>query len=149
MSSEYAEKRIKDALKLARGNRNKARQQLIAWTYEDPKLLHALTKAHLSGIIAYNIERVASGRADAAKAQREAPPPQKQPPQKQPTQQAQAAQKPKKEESFGMQILKAASGSHEVFGLEDLGRPQKRGAASQNHINAIRALAKGQSDSRH
>lgn len=148
MSSEYAENRIKDALKLARGNRNKARQQLIAWTYEDAKLLHALTKAHLSGIVAYNIERVASGRADAAKAKREAPPPPS-PQQKQPPRQAQAPQKPKQEETFGMQILKAATGSPEVFGLEDQGRPQKRGAASQNHINAIRALAKGQSDSKH
>ena len=58
MSREYAEKRIKDALKQARGNATKARQQIIAWTNEDPKLLQALAQPHLTGIVAHAINRV-------------------------------------------------------------------------------------------
>jgi hypothetical protein len=131
MSSEYAENRIKEALKLSKGNQAIARQQLIAWAFEDAKLLQALTKPHLSGIVAYNIERVASGRASAAK-------------------QPQAAQKPvqktsagkaAKPEQFGLEILKAVAGKPEIFGLEDFGAPQKRGAASPRHIEAIKAMA--------
>ncbi len=140
MSLEYAESRIKEALKAASGNKIKARQQVIAWTYEDAKLLHALTKAHLSGIVAYNIERVASGRADLARAKKAAPINRPDAPKKssQPT-----AKKGEKEESFGLQILKAAGASSTTFGFEDAGGPQKRGA-SQSHINAIRAIAESQ-----
>lgn len=127
MSLEYAERRIKEALKQAKGNTTRARQQVIAWTYEDAKLLHALTKNHLSGIVAYHIERVASGRGEKDKA----PPPPK------PKQSAKA-----KEDRFGMEILKAIVDSDaEVFGLESGGAPRKRGQASQDHINAIHKMA--------
>ena len=132
MSLEYAERRIAEALKLAKGNQARARQQVIAWALNDDKLLKALTKSHLSGIVAYNIERVASGRAAAArKAQK-------------PVQRAAAAaQNTKKEADFGVELLRAvASSSSEVFGLENgsagIGRPKQ---VSQNHINAIRAIA--------
>ena len=136
MSMEYAEKRIKEALNLAKGNRLKARQQVIAWTYEDSKLLHELTKAHLNGIVAYNVERVDSGRAEAAKAA---------PPKVEPKAKKQAAPqaKPKsEEEKFGLEILKAVAGSNPaIFGLEDPGAPRGRTGASQKHIDAINALA--------
>lgn len=138
MSLEYAERRIAEALKLAKGNQARARQQVTAWALQDDKLLQALTKSHLSGIVAYNIERVASGRAAAArKAQK---------PVQKPT--ANKA-KPKKEEDFGVELLRAvASSSSEVFGLENgsagVGRP---GQVSQNHINAIRAIATKQKKS--
>ena len=131
MSLEYAERRIAEALKLAKGNQARARQQVTAWALQDDKLLQALTKSHLSGIVAYNIERVASGRAAAArKAQKPTPKP------------ANKAA-PQKEADFGVELLKAvASSSSEVFGLENgsagIGRP---GQVSQNHINAIRAIA--------
>ena len=132
MSLEYAERRIAEALKQAKGNQARARQQVIAWALQDDKLLQALTKSHLSGIVAYNIERVASGRAAAArKAQK--------PVQKKPAN----AQKQNQEADFGVELLRAvASSSTEVFGLENgsagIGRP---GEVSQNHINAIRAIA--------
>ncbi len=136
MTLEYAESRIKEALKLSKGNTLKARQQIIAWTFEDPKLLHALTKPHLTGIVAYNIERVMSGRADAQRAQKTqaAPPTQlnKKP--------ITSSPKPQKEETFGMQILKAAGASPALFGFEDA-NASKGGRVSQNHINAIRAIA--------
>ena len=131
MSLEYAERRIAEALKLAKGNQARARQQVTAWALQDEKLLQALTKSHLSGIVAYNIERVASGRAAAArKAQKPAPA------------KTAKAQNINKEADFGVELLKAvASSSSEVFGLEtnaSLTRPKQ---VSQNHINAIRAIA--------
>ena len=131
MSLEYAERRIAEALKLAKGNQARARQQVIAWALTDEKLLQALTKSHLSGIVAYNIERVASGRAAAArKAQK-------------PAKKAANATKTNQEADFGVELLKAvASSSSEVFGLENntagLGGKTQ---VSQNHINAIRAIA--------
>jgi hypothetical protein len=149
MSMEYVESRIKEALKLCGGNRLKARQQVIAWTYEDNKLLHALASPHLSGIVAYNVERVDSGRAEAAKAP---PPPPEEPPvqaEKQdsaprPNSKPQAKAKPQKpkDEQFGLEILKAATGGNStMFGLEDTGAPQKRQGASQSHIDTMKAIA--------
>src|SRR5688572_30825087 len=58
MSREYAEKRIRQALEMFKGNETKARQQIIAWTYEDTKLLQALTQPHITGIVAHAIGRV-------------------------------------------------------------------------------------------
>ena len=132
MSLEYAEQRIKEALKLNKGNAIKARQQIIAWTFEDSKLLHALAKPHLSGIVAYNIERVASGRADKARTNKETPA-------EKPAQKAAPTGK-KKEESFGLEILKAVAGSPEIFGLEDPGAPRGSGRVSQSHMDAIQAI---------
>lgn len=140
MSLEYAENRIKEALKLCNGNRIKARQMIIAMAMEDQKLLQALTKAHLSGIVAYNIERVSSGRADKARAKNT-----KAAPQKPQAQRASTSGNTEKEESFGLQMLKAAGASDSTFGFEDAGRGGGRGV-SQTHINAIRAIAQKQKD---
>ena len=131
MSLEYAERRIAEALKLSKGNQARARQQVTAWALQDDKLLQALTKSHLSGIVAYNIERVASGRAAAARKVQK------------PVQKPANKSKPKQEADFGVQLLKAvASSSSEVFGLENGSAGVTRpGQVSQNHINAIRAIA--------
>ena len=126
MSMDYVEKRVKEALKLSKGNALKARKQLMAWTYEDVKLLHALTQNHLSGIVAYHIDRVKSGRSDKAKI---------------PPLMSKKAAASKKPESFGMEILKAVVNSGELFGLETPGMTRKRGQASQRHINAINQMA--------
>jgi hypothetical protein len=121
MSREYAEKRIKEALHLTRGNVAKARQQVIAWTFDDMKLLHALTKPHMTGIVAHAVGRVASGKAD----------PQEVP---LPEHRAELDQ----EGSFGMDILKTiAGGETNQFGQEGYGRPIKKQGASQQHIDAI------------
>lgn len=128
MSLKYAEGRIKEALRLSGGNAALARQQVIDWAADDSTLLLALTKAHLSGIVAYNIERVMSGRAEAAK--RKDPPPQE----------AKAAA-PERRDDFGLEILKAvASSSSAIFGLEDTGVPQKRARASRQHLEAMKAI---------
>lgn len=135
MSLDYAKGRIKEALKLCGGNQVRARQQVIAWTYEDAKLLHALAKPHLSGIVAYNIERVASGRADSV-----APAPQSKSRTEELSKKAKKNGAAPKEEAFGMELLKAVTGSPEVFGLEDPGAPRKKAGVSKAHLDAIEAL---------
>lgn len=125
MSLEYVERRISDALDQAKGNTTKARQLVIKWCADDAKLLRGLTQAHLNGIVAYNIDRVVSGRSEKAR--------------KKP-----AAAKPKAplpKEKFGMEILKAVVNSGSIFGLEAGAAPRKKGQASQQHIDAIRKLA--------
>lgn len=138
MSLEYAEQRIKEAIKLhGRNNQAKVRQQIIAWTFEDFKLLQALAKPHLSGVVAYHVERVLSGRSEKAKAA-------SQPAARTKTQAAsKPAQISKQEESFGMEIMKAiASDSGSLFGFENTGAPTKRpGQVSQSHVDALRQMA--------
>ena len=128
MSMEYAEKRIEEALKQAGGHAGRARQQIVAWCYEDAKLLHALTKPHLNGIVAYNVERVQSGRHVAAK---EAPTP------------SVPDMPDMRDEELGMEILRAvAARDAVVFGAENTGLPQMRkGKASKQHMDAIRLIA--------
>ncbi len=126
MSREYAERRIRDALKQNGGNAPRACRQIIAWTYEDSKLLHELTKAHLGGIVAYNVERVTSGRADRGNEIEEAP----------------EAAPLSEDEAFGMDLLRAVAGANAtVFGQETAGTPVKRGKASKQHIDALRLMA--------
>ncbi|MGH1398103.1 MAG: hypothetical protein ACRBCT_02705 [Alphaproteobacteria bacterium] len=128
MSLEYVERKIVEALKLHNGNTARTREQLIAWAIEDQQLLLGLTKSHLSGIAAYNIERVVSGRA--AKARAQAKP-------KAPAKQRQPAGN-----DFGVELLKAvASTSSEVFGLENNTPLGGRARVSQGHINAINSIA--------
>lgn len=127
MSKEYAEKRIQDALKQAGGNAGRARQQIVAWCYEDSKLLHALAKPHLNGIVAYQVERVQSGR-NVSKEQPERKTPQV---------------PDVRDEDLGMEVLRAiAAQDAVVFGHENTGLPQMRKSkASRQHIEAINILA--------
>lgn len=128
MSREYAEDRIKDALRMHGGNLTLARQQITSWAFEDTKLLYALAKPHLNGIIAYQVERVASGRADR---DRSAPPVAKP-----------AIQTPLREENFGMDLLRAVAASDAaIFGQENIGAPMRKGRASQSHVSAIHHIA--------
>src|SRR5262245_28489566 len=125
MSLEYVERRIEEALKAAKGNSTKARQTVIKWCQDDAKLLHGLTQAHLNGIVAYNIDRVISGRSDKNKKKSTTVKPKAPPP----------------KEKFGMEILKAVVNSGSIFGLEAGAAPRKKGQASQQHIDAIKKLA--------
>lgn len=126
MSREYADKRIREALRLAKGNATKARQQIVAWTNEDPKLLMALTKPHLTGIVAHAINRVVSrmeSGLDEPEDIPETPAGLNMPP-----------------ETFGMEIMQALKGSNAVFGHEGAG-PARRPQASQRHIDALKKIA--------
>lgn len=141
MSREYVENRIRQALKQHNGNAYNAKKQIMAWTYEDVKLLQYITKPHLSGIVAYNIERVISAIEEEERAPKKAQQPANS---DMPTQQqkpkVKTSPKTKKEDAFGMQLLKAVAGSSEVFGF-DSGRPSRRPTASKRHSDILRHIA--------
>ncbi len=125
MSREYAESRIREALKLAKGNPTKARQRVIAWTFEDPKLLQALARPHLSGIVAHAINRAIS---------------------RQDLEEVEAPDEPEKlnmaPETFGAEILAALqSGNTARFGQEGNAPQGRRGQASKSHIEALKKIA--------
>lgn len=123
MSWDYAEKKIKEALHVTRGNSAAARQQVINWAMEDARLLKALVKPHMVGITAHAVNRVESGKTE---------------PQAVAVPEGGAA--PKKD-SFGMDILKTiAGGDTAQFGQENYGRPVKKRGASQSHIDAIQQM---------
>jgi len=122
MNRDYAERRIREAIKASNGNAAKARQQIIAWAADDAKLMHELVAPHITGIVAHAVERVAT--------MKEKPMPKV--PEKVP-----AGTK----DGFGMEILKAiALGNPAQFGLESGSAPTKKQAASQRHVDAIRAM---------
>ena len=124
MSREYAEKKIKEALHVTRGNTTKAQQQIIAWAMEDARLLKELVKPHMVGIVAHAVGRVMSGKTE---------------PETVPLPQHKAELD--KDDSFGMEILKTiASGNTAQFGQESAGRPVKKQGASQQHIDAIQQM---------
>ena len=127
MDQDYVENKVREALKNNSGNAARARQQIILWATEDQRLLLGLTKAHLSGIVSYNIDRVASGRADSQKQERGDGP---------------AIPTPSNEEAdFGMEILRAVAGNNGAqFGFEPstLGKRQQ---VSQSHVDALRMMA--------
>lgn len=123
MSNEYAENKIKDALKLCNGNMRLARQQIVALAREDMYLLRALVRPHLDGIVAYQVERVASGRAEKEEDHPEFP-------------------LSKIDDDFGMKLLRAAvSDDVRVFGRDNMLQPRKRKIASKQHIDAIHKMA--------
>ncbi len=123
MNREYAERRIREALKASGGNAARARQQVITWAFDDAKLLHELVAPHITGIVAHAVNRVMTTKEKAVPAT----------PEKKPVE----AGAP---DAFGMEILKAiALGNPAQFGLES-GTPIKKQAASQRHIDAIRQM---------
>ncbi len=126
MSRDYAERRIRDALKSSGGNAARARQQIIAWALEDSKLMQELVAPHLTGIVAHAVNRVMTMKEKKVPAAPEAA---------QPVKGDNPASDP-----FGMEILKAiALGNPAQFGLES-GVTTKKQAASQRHIDAIRQM---------
>ncbi len=123
MSREYAEGKIKEALKAHKGNLALARQQVITWSYEDARLMKALARPHLDGIVAYQIERVASGRAEIEKRHPE-------------------EVTIEEGENFGMDLLRAVAASEAaIFGHENTANAAKRRTASKQHIDAIHKMA--------
>jgi hypothetical protein len=127
MSRTYADNRIKEALRRNNGHLLKARQQVIAWTYEDTKLLHELTRPHLLGIVAHAVNRIASEMPEET-GNKKAPPP-----------------KPKKEtrdQQFGKELLKVlANGDPAIFGQENFSPPAKSTRASQRHVDTLRTIS--------
>lgn len=137
MSANYVVSRIKEALYNAKGNKAKAKQQIIAWAKTDVQLLEGLTRAHLGGIVDFNINRVESGKglpSTASPAAKAAP--------------KKAQRKmvnPAQGSAFGQEILKTvSSGNATVFGLESYespNLPSKDSGASQRHVDALNHIA--------
>jgi hypothetical protein len=124
MSREYAAERIKEALKLSKGNATKARQLIVAWTNEDPRLLASLTRPHLTGIVAHAINRVITSGDNLT----ETPP-------------AKPNALNTTPETFGREIMEALKGSATVFGHEGGVSQGRRVMASQRHIDALKRMA--------
>lgn len=129
MNRDYSESKIREALRLSGGNATRARQQVIAWAFDDTKLLHELMAPHMTGIVAHAINHVM--------AEKEKPQPQVIAP-------AQVAADVK-QDPFGLEILKAiALGNPAQFGLENANVTGRTQAASQRHVDAIKQMvAKG------
>ncbi len=125
MNRDYSEQKIRDALKASKGNVTVARQNIIAQAFEDTKLMHELVAPHITGIAAHAINHVQMIKPKPIP--KEPPAPEKLP-------------ENAKSDPFGMEILKAiALGKPAQFGLEE-GVSMKRQAASQRHVDAIRAM---------
>lgn len=129
MSQEYAEKKIREALALHNGNTARARKLLLSLAQEDSELLRALSRPHLDGIIAYQVERVSSGKAEIEKRH------------------PKEAVK-KEDENFGMNLLRAVAKNESViFGQQNpMGRGKK--TASKQHIDAIHKIISSRKDDR-
>ena len=132
MNRDYSESKIREALKLSGGNVTRARQQIIAWAFDDNKLLHELMAPHMTGIVAHAINHV---MAMKDKPQAKAPEP------------VEVAVAGGKNDPFGLEILKAiALGNPAQFGLENANATGRKQAASQRHVEAIKEMvAKGKS----
>lgn len=132
MSKEYIYNRIKEAMRLHRGNSVKARQQIIAWTYEDSKLLHALARPHLTGIVSYAIDRFQRGALND----------------KDETRIHESTLDRPTDDEFGKELLRSmVTGKPEIFGEEPSGTFQEKSRASKRHQDAMRLLAsKGKKD---
>lgn len=128
MSRDYAESRIREALKLTKGNPTKARQQVIAWAVDDQRLLLGLTQPHLTGVVAHAINRVIYREGVEAEAEDVLPEPKS------------LDMTP---ETFGKRILNALT-SHDtpIFGMESNVPSLRQTKASQNHIDTMKKLAK-------
>lgn len=128
MTTDYADRRVSEALRLSGGNAAKARKQIQAWFYDDPKLLLELTRPHWAGIVAYAVDRA----ADRARRGEDAvPAPVKK-----------AVKSSKKEGSIGKEMLRSfVSEKAAKFGHESAAAPVSRKAASQAHVDTMHLLA--------
>lgn len=135
----YLTSRIKEALYNAEGNKSKAMQQIMSWSQQDQQLLQALTKAHLSGIVAYHVDKIASGGEIDDSAQK--PSPMQKP--KPRTRNGRKRVDPAQGSPFGKALLQAASSTKSsVFGLESYEAPAKADDnATQRQADAMKHLA--------
>ena len=126
MSTSYAENRIREAIKLSKGNSSKAQKLIAKWCAEDQRLLQAITMPHMTGIVAHALQRVTN------KISRGEPAP------------AQDAVIHQEDDgvNFGKELLKNfAMGKPAKFAQEGFSAPIKKKLASQSHIDAIHLLA--------
>lgn len=127
MSREYAESRIREALRQSKGNPTRARQLVIAWAVEDQRLLLALAQPHLTGVVAHAISRVIHRQGHEADHDDEVPA------------EPQSLNMPP--DTFGREILNALSDrGTQKFGMETTPTSHRK-KASQSHIDAMKKIA--------
>lgn len=125
MTSTYAQSRIRNALKEHPDSAAQARQTVMRWALEDPKLMAELVAPHLSGIVAYAMARVEQGQGSSESALADLA----------------GKAKGKGDKSFGLELLKnVADDNAAIFGHQ-AGHPTGQKPASQNHIDAINLIA--------
>ncbi|MDD3022209.1 MAG: hypothetical protein PHX61_14725 [Alphaproteobacteria bacterium] len=141
MAQSYLQTCILDALEKAKGNQNKAQKIIALRAMEDPQLLQALAKPHLTGIVAHAVGRIAiQENAKKAGAYEDLP-------------LTPVVQKAKKAQDdmagFGIDLLKALGGPNvPKFGMEDASPRLGRKQASQQHVNALNLMANKSKSSR-
>ena len=126
MSRDYAMSRVRDALEKSEGNHLKAQRLLLTWMEKDQNLLLGLVAPHMQGIITHAINHISGPEAGKK-----------------------SAVLPKKVAvpkdgggEFGQALLQSLKGGTSTFGqAEDRGAVSRPGAASQKHIDTMRALA--------
>lgn len=129
MAQSYLQKCVLDALTKAKGNETKARALIAAQALEDNELLIALSKPHLSGIVAHAVGRQAIQQKAKKDRMEDLPPLPKAP-------------KANKENDFALDLLKALGGNNVAkFGAEDAAPRVGKKAASQQHVNALKLMA--------
>lgn len=125
--TNYAEQVIKKALAQSGGNAARARQNIMTLCAQDDKLLQALSRPHLTGIVAHAVNRVIHQKTIRAKSSVSPSP--------------NVRKEDFSDQDFGKEILKAiAANSGAVFGQEAYAAPQKRGKASKSHIDALKKM---------
>lgn len=129
MAQTYLENRIAEALKKAKGNQTKARQIVTSMALEDDQLLLAITRPHLSALVAHAVGHFAAGVKTKKKAgdADDLPP---------------IPKAAKGEGGFGLDLLKALGGPNTPkFGREEAAPPVKKKKASEQHVSALKLLA--------
>ena len=133
MAQSYLQTCILDALEKAKGNETKARALIAARALEDNELLIALSKPHLSGIVAHAVGRQAIQQKAKKDREKDLPPIPKVPAK---------AGAGKKGSDFGLDLLKALGGPNvPKFGAEDAAPRMGKKQASQQHVNALKLMA--------
>lgn len=131
MAQSYLQTCILEALAKAKGNETKARALVAAQALKDEKLLLALAKPHLSGIVAHAVGRQAIQQRANKDRENDLPPIPKV-----------AAKSKGREKDFGLDLLKALGGPNvPKFGNEDAAPRMGKKAASQQHVNALKLMA--------
>lgn len=150
-AGDYLFRCIEDALHEAGGSKSKAMQAVIERSAHDPDLLRVLTQAHLKGIVAYHVDRVADAVKEDAKNERV----KNQRTHNEYTKNASSftgrtrahattESKPEiRATAFGAALLSAAShNAGEQFGFENqTASSPVRTSVSQTHIDTLRHIA--------
>lgn len=131
MAQSYLQDCILDALARAKGNQNKAQKIIALQAMEDPQLLQALAKPHLTGIVAHAVGRIAIQENAKKASERDMP--------DKPVVGGALAQDMN---GFGLDLLKALGGPNvPKFGMEDAAPRLGKKQASLQHVNALKMMA--------